>query len=157
MVQYTIPQSPEDVLITVSGRDSAKAREKAMDQLLEMMGDGRLTTDLNDGFTPKDFIEVKEHNTEPTAEENAIVDAVQVLSNLANLKIKVQGSRSEALKVRELVDLLFTDDVINDEQLEELKSGFKVLKTFAQSNLRYRDARANAEDARQVLDAALGK
>lgn len=157
MVQYTIPQSPEDVLITVSGRDSAKAREKAMDQLLEMMGNGELTADLDDGFTPKDFIEVKEHKTEPTPEENAVVDAVQVLSNLANLKVKVQGSRSEALKVRELVDLLFTDDVITDEQLEELKNGFKVLKTFAQSNLRYRDARANAEDARKVLDAALGK
>ena len=157
MVQYTIPQSPEDVLITVSGRDSAKAREKAMDQLLEMMGDGTLTADLDDGFTPKDFIEVKEQKTEPTAEENAIVDAVQVLSNLANLKVKVQGSRSEALKVRKLVDLLFTDDVINDEQLEELKSGFKVLKTFAQSNLRYRDARENAEEARKILDSALGK
>ncbi|MEM6254299.1 MAG: hypothetical protein AAF821_15385 [Cyanobacteria bacterium P01_D01_bin.156] len=156
MVQYTIPQSPEDVLITVSGRDSAKAREKAMDQLLEMMGNGELAADLDDGFTPKDFIEVKEHQTEPTAEENAVVDAVQVLSNLANLKIKVQGSRSEALKVRELVDLLFTDDVITDEQLDELKSGFKVLKTFAQSNLRYKDARENAEEARQVLDAALG-
>ena len=157
MVQYTIPQSPEDVLITVSGRDSAKAREKAMDQLLEMMGDGTLTADLDDGFTPKDFIEVKEQKTEPTPEENAVVDAVQVLSNLANLKVKVQGSRSEALKVRELVDLLFTDDVISDEQLEELKSGFKVLKTFAQSNLRYRDAREDAKEARKVLDAALGK
>lgn len=157
MVQYTIPQSPEDVLITISGRDSAKAREKAMDQLLEMMGNGELTADLDDGFTPKDFIEVKEHSTEPTAAENQVVDAVQVLSNLANLKMKVQGSRSEALKVRDLVDLLFTDDVIDEEQLDELKSGFKVLKTFAQSNLRYRDARANAEDARQVLDSALGK
>ncbi|MBE9066686.1 hypothetical protein IQ260_08470 [Leptolyngbya cf. ectocarpi LEGE 11479] len=157
MVQYTIPQSPEDVLITISGRDSAKAREKAMDQLLEMMGNGELAADLDDGFTPKDFIEVKEHKTEPTAEENEVVDAVQVLSNLANLKMKVQGSRSEALKVRDLVDLLFTDDVIDEEQLEELKSGFKVLKTFAQSNLRYRDARANAEDARKILDSALGK
>ncbi|MEA5465605.1 hypothetical protein [Leptothoe sp. PORK10 BA2] len=156
MVQYTIPQSPEDVLITVAGRDSAKAREKAMDQLLEMMGNGELAADLDDGFTPKDFIEVKEHDTEPTAEENAIVEAVQVLSNLANLKMKVQGSRSEALKVRDLVDLLFTDDVIEEEQLEELKNGFKVLKTFAQSNLRYRDARASAEDARKVLDSALG-
>ncbi|MGD1853027.1 MAG: hypothetical protein ACFB2W_02145 [Leptolyngbyaceae cyanobacterium] len=157
MVQYTIPQSPEDVLITISGRDSAKACEKAMDQLLEMMSDGELTADLDDGFTPKDFIEVKEHKTEPTPEENAVVDAVQVLSNLANLKVKVQSSRSEALQVRELVDLLFTDDVIEEEQLEELKSGFKVLKTFAQSNLRYRDARENAKEARQVLDAALGK
>ena len=44
-----------------------------MDQLLEMMGDGKLAADLDDGFTPKDFIEVKEQKTEPTAEENAIV------------------------------------------------------------------------------------
>ncbi|MBX2866099.1 MAG: hypothetical protein KTR27_21305 [Leptolyngbyaceae cyanobacterium MAG.088] len=157
MVQYTIPQSPEEVLITISGRDSAKAREKAMDQLLEMMGNDELSADLDDGFTPKDFIEVKEHKTEPTAEENAVVEAVQVLSSLANLKVKVQGSRNEALQVRELVDLLFTDDVIEEDQLEELKNGFKVLKTFAQNNLRYRDARDNAEDARKVLDSALGK
>lgn len=157
MVQYTIPQSPEEVLIQVSGRDSAKAREKAMDQLMELMGEDRLSVDLDDGFTPKDFIEVKEQKTEPSAEENAVVDAVQTLSNLANLKMKVQSSKTEALEVRELVDLLFTDDAISEEQLESLKTGFKTLKTFAQNNLRYRDARADAEEARNTLDRALGK
>ncbi|MEM9161884.1 MAG: hypothetical protein AAGC54_02290 [Cyanobacteria bacterium P01_F01_bin.4] len=156
MVQYTLAQSPE-VLIDIPGRDSAKAREKAMDQLMELMSDGKLPTELSDGFNPKEFIEVKEIKQEPSAEENAVVEAVQTLSNLANLKMKVQGSREEAIKVRKLVDLLFTDDTIDDEQIEDLKSGFKVLKTFAQTNLRYKDARSHAESARKVLDNALGK
>ncbi len=154
MVQYTLAQSPE-VFIDVPGRDSNKAREKAMDQLVSLMDDGDLPTELDDGFNPKDFIEVKEPKTDPSAEENAVVEAVQTLSNLAKLKVKVQGSRAEALKVRELVDLLFTDEVIEEEQIEELNSGFKTLKTFAQTNLRYRDAKDEAESARETLDAAL--
>ena len=156
MVQYTLAQSPE-VLINIPGKDSNKAREKAMDQLLELMNDGKLPTELDDGFNPQEFIEVKEPKSEPTSAENAVVDAVQVLSNLANLKMKVQGSREDALHVRGLVDLLFTDEHISDEQIEELKNGFKVLKTFAQTNLKYRDARGQAESAREVLDDALGK
>ncbi|MEM9946975.1 MAG: hypothetical protein AAF810_13035 [Cyanobacteria bacterium P01_D01_bin.36] len=154
MVQYTLAQSPE-VLIDVAGRDSNKAREKAMDQLMSLMDDGKLPTELDDGFNPKEFIEVKEPKNEPSAEENAVVGAVQTLSNLAKLKIKVQGSREEALKVRELVDLLFTDDFIEEEQIEELNSGFKTLKIFAQTNLKYRDAKDDAEEAREVLDNAL--
>ncbi|MEM9090486.1 MAG: hypothetical protein AAGC93_17270 [Cyanobacteria bacterium P01_F01_bin.53] len=155
MVQYTLAQSPE-VLIDVSGRDSSKAREKAMDQLMALMDEDKLPTELDDGFNPKDFIEVKEPaKQDPTDEENAVVAAVQTLSNLSKLKVKVQGSREEALKVRELIDLLFTDDFIEEEQIEELNSGFKTLKTFAQTNLKYRDAKDDAESAREVLDNAL--
>ena len=154
MVQYTLAQSPE-VLIDVPGRDSNKAREKAMDQLMTLMDDGELPTELDDGFNPKEFIEVKEPKNEPSAEENAVVDAVQILSQLAKLKVKVQGSREDALKVRELIDLLFTDDFIEEEQIEELNSGFKTLKTFAQTNLKYRDAKDDAEEAREILDNAL--
>ncbi|NJM98883.1 MAG: hypothetical protein HC800_18560 [Phormidesmis sp. RL_2_1] len=154
MVQYTLAQSPE-VLIDVAGRDSNKAREKAMDQLMTLMDDDKLPTALDDGFNPKDFIEVKEQQQEPSDEENAVVEAVQTLSNLSKLKIKVQGSREEALKVRELIDLLFTDEVIEEAQIEELNNGFKTLKTFAQTNLRYRDAKDDAEAARELLDTAL--
>jgi soluble cytochrome b562 len=88
-------------------------------------------------------------------EEDAVTQAVQVLSNLANLKLKVQASRSEAMKVRAKIDTLFTDEVVDEEEINELKEGFKVLKTFAQANLRYREARAQAEEARTVLDRAL--
>jgi len=156
MVQYTLVQST-NIILNVPGKDSRKARDKAMDQLVELMDEGELPIDLADGFGPHQFIEVTAPNYESDtqSQEDAIVDAVQVLSHLATLKVKVQASRDDALGVRELVDVLFTDEPIDDEQVQQLKDGFKTLKSFAQSNLKYREAKAHAELARQVLDEAL--
>ena len=154
MVQYTLVQSPE-VILTVPGKDSAKARDKAMDQLMELMDAGKLPTDLSDGFGPDQFIEVKEQPTSPSPEEDAVTQAVQVLSNLANLKLKVQESRTEALQIHAKLDVLFSDEPVSEEEVATLKEGFKVLKTYAQANLRYREARSQAEQARAVLDQAL--
>ncbi len=156
MVQYTLAQSPE-ILISVSGKDSPKDREAAMDQLVDLMDSGQLPTTLADGFGPHQFIAVKTPAPTPELqqEEDAVVEAVQVLSHLASLKVKTQESREEALQVRQLVDLLFTDEPMAPEQLDRLKDGFKVLKTFAQNNVKFREARTQAEAARQVLDAAL--
>jgi LPS O-antigen subunit length determinant protein (WzzB/FepE family) len=154
MVQYTLAQSPE-LILTVPGKDSAKAREKAMDQLMEQMEAGNLTTDLEEGFGPKQLIEVKEQPIDNANDEDAITQAVQVLSNLATLKLKVQESRTEALEVRKAVDVLFTEQSVSEEEITRLKEGFKVLKNFAQANLRFHEARTKAEQARQVLDQAL--
>jgi len=156
MVQYTLAQSP-DVVLTVPGKDSYKAREKAMDQLMTMLDDGELTTSLADGFSAQQLVEVQPLPPSKTAQqqEEAVVQAIQVLNQLATLKVKVQESRDEALKVRTLVDLLFTDEPITEAQLTELKEGFKVLKSFAQGNLRFREARGQAEAARHLLDEAL--
>lgn len=154
MVQYTLAQSPE-IILTVPGKDSLKAREKAMDQLMELMDAGKLPTDLEDGFGPQQFIEVKEPPTDTASDEDAVTQAVQILSNLATLKLKVQESRTEALDVRAQVDILFSDKSVSEEEIARLKEGFKILKTFAQANLRYQEARSKAEDARAVLDKAL--
>ena len=156
MVQYTLAQSP-DVVLTVPGKDSNKAREKALDQLMTMLDDGDLTTSLADGFSAQQLVEVQPLPPSETAQqqEEAVVQAIQVLNQLATLKVKVQESRDEALKVRTLVDLLFTDEPITETQLAELKEGFKVLKSFAQGNLRFREARGQAEEARRMLDDAL--
>jgi RecA/RadA recombinase len=154
MVQYTLAQSPE-VILTVPGKDSAKAREKAMDQLMELMDDGKLPTDLTDGFSPKQFIEVKDPGTIAAGDDDSLNQAVQILSSLATLKLKAQESRTEALQVREQIDILFSDDLVSEEEVIQLKDGFKVLKAYAQVNLRYREARAQAEAARVVLDQAL--
>lgn len=153
MVQYTLAQSPE-VILTVSGKDSTKAREKAMDQLMELMDTGELPTDLTEGFSPQQFIEVKEPIAD-ASNEDAITQAVQVLSNLATLKLKVQESRAEALEVRAAVDILFTDKLVSEDEITHLKEGFKTLKTFAQANMRYQEARSKALQARTVLDQAL--
>lgn len=154
MVQYTLAQSPE-IILSVPGKDSTKAREKAMDQLIELMDDGKLPTDLSEGFGPQQFIEVKEPAPLASSDEDSINQAVQTLSNLATLKMKVQESRAEALKIRSQVDILFTDEAVSEEEIAQLKEGFKVLKSFAQANLRYRDAKSQAEDARAILDRAL--
>lgn len=154
MVQYTLAQSPETIF-TIPGKDSAKARERAMDQLIELMDAGELSTELADGFSPQQFIEVKEPTTLNIQDDDAITQAVQILSNLANLKLKLQESRSEAMQVRTKLDVLFTDEPVSEEEVTSLKEGFKVLKTYAQANLRYREARSQAEQARTVLDQAL--
>jgi LPS O-antigen subunit length determinant protein (WzzB/FepE family) len=154
MVQYTLAQSPE-ILLTVPGKDSAKAREKAMDQLVQLMEEGKLPTELEEGFGPGQLIEVKETSIDTSTDEDTITQAVQVLSNLASLKLKVQESRSEALDIRKSVDILFSDQPVSEEEIARLKEGFKVLKNFAQANLRYQEARSKAEHARQVLDQAL--
>lgn len=155
MVQYTLAQSPE-IILTVPGKDSPKAREKAMDQLMELMDEGKLPTDLADGFGPQNFIEVKDPSAiAVSGDEDAINQAVQILSSLATLKLKAQESRTEALEVRKLIDVLFTDEPVSEEEINRLKEGFKVLKNYAQTNLRFREARAQAEQARIVLDQAL--
>jgi hypothetical protein len=154
MVQYSLAQSPETIF-TIPGKDSAKAREKAMDQLMEMMDAGSLPTELIDGFSPQQFIEVKDPATSPSQDEDAITHAVQILSNLATLKLKLQDSRTEALQIRAKIDVLFSDEPISEEEITSLKDGFKVLKTYALGNLRYREARTQAEQARIVLDHAL--
>lgn len=155
MVRYTLVQSPE-IILTVPGKDSNKAREKAMDKLMEIMEAGDLPTELEEGFGPQQLIEVKEPSMDTAnGHEDKIIEAVQLLSNLATLKLKVQDTRTEALEVRKLVDVLFSDESVSEEEISSLKEGFKVLKNFAQANLRYKDAREKAEQAREVLDQAL--
>jgi hypothetical protein len=153
MVRYTFAQSPE-VILTVAGKDSPKARDKAMSELMELMDSGKLDTDLADGFSPDQFIEVKELAM-PEEREDPITQAVQVLNNLATLKIKIQELRSDAMHVRSQIDILFTDEIVSEEQINSIKEGFKILKSFAQLNMKFLDARSQAENARQVLDEAL--
>ncbi|MBD2460016.1 hypothetical protein H6G89_03065 [Oscillatoria sp. FACHB-1407] len=154
MVQYTLAQSPE-IILTVPGKDSSKARDKAMDQLIELMEAGKLPTDLSEGFGPHQFIEVKEPTITVTDDEEAVTQAVQVITHLTTLKQKVQASRAEAMKIRAQIDPLFTDEDVDDEELTQLRDNLKVLKTFAQLNLRYREARTQAVQARSILDQAL--
>lgn len=153
MARYTLAQSPE-IILTVAGKDSPKAREKAMVELMELMDSGKLDTDLADGFSPDQFIEVRELSMSEDRED-PITQAVQVLNNLATLKIKIQELRSDAMQVRSQIDILFSDEIVSEEQINSIKEGFKTLKSFAQLNMRFLDARSQAENARQVLDEAL--
>jgi hypothetical protein len=159
MVKYTLKEDPE-VVIEVSGKDSAKSRDKAMDKLMKLLNEEQLNTNLEDGFGPDDFIEVRENyasnsSSSSSSDDDEIVEAVQILNNFATLKLKTQESKQEALEIRALVDMLFSDDPIAEAEVTQLKEGFKVLKTFAQANIKYREAKSQAETARKTLDRAL--
>jgi len=155
MVKYTLKEEPEAV-IEIPGKNSQKTREKAMLQLMELMDAGQLKTSLDKGFSPSDFIEVQENShPELTPQEDEVVQAVQILNRLATLKLKMQEMQQNALEIRTIVDLLFSDDPISEEDVLQLKEGFKLLKKFAQANIQYREARTQAETARAILDQAL--
>lgn len=159
MPRYTLPENPEVILEIPGTRDTVKSREKAMDQLVELMDEEKLGADLPNGFSPDRFVIVSEELPDLAQAENnnqdEITKAVQILSTLASLKAKLQETRTEALAVRSQIDILFSDAPASAEQLSELKNGFRILKTFAGLNERYRAARAQAEAARQILDKAL--
>jgi hypothetical protein len=155
MVKYTLKEDPE-VVIEVPGKDSAKSRDKAMDKLMKLLNEEQLNTNLEDGFGPDEFIEIRETaQGSSSQDDDEIVEAVQILNTFATLKLKTQESKQEALDIRALVDLLFSDDLISEDDVTKLKDGFKVLKTFAQANIKYREAKAQAETARVTLDRAL--
>ena len=59
------------------------------------------------------------------------------------------------MEIRQAVDVLFSDNIVTEAEITRLKEGFKVLKNYAQANLRYQEARAKAEQARTILDEAL--
>ncbi|MCL2926308.1 MAG: hypothetical protein MGF17_17300 [Trichodesmium sp. MAG_R04] len=157
MVSYTLPQNP-DIIITVRGKNSERARQKAMDKLVEMMDSGEILTELENGFSPEQFIEAKESKELKeiiSEEEDAVAQAVQILSDFAALKIKVVESREEALKIFSAIKVLFTDQAVTVEEIANLRDGFKILKTFAVANLRYKEARDKAEKARVLLNEVL--
>ena len=155
MVQYTLAEHPE-VIIAIEGKDSKKSREKAMNQLMEMLDNDQLPSNLPNGFAAEQFIEVKANpSAEPSPEEDEVSQAIQLLSNLASLKLKTQELKQEAIKIRQHVDILFEDAPITEADVASLKEGFKLLKTFAQFNLRFRQAKEQAESARRTLDQAL--
>ncbi|GEM_PF-1461333 len=91
-----------------------------------------------------------------TAEEE-ITQAIQVLSNLATLKLKTQESKDQSVEVLRKIESLFKlEEPISPQDLEELKTGFKTLNKFALAVNQYYEIKTKAEAAKQVLDAILG-
>lgn len=108
-----------------------------MDQLIELMDAGKAPTDLLEGLGTQELIEIKKPEIIITTNEDAVTQAVQLLNSLATLKLKVQELHKEALQVRGQIDILFSDESVSNDEIAQLKEGFKVLKAFAQANLRY--------------------
>jgi 3-oxoacyl-ACP reductase-like protein len=93
----------------------------------------------------------------PQTAEEEITQAIQVLSNLATLKLKTQESKDQSLEVLRKIESLFKlEEPISPQDLDELKSGFKTLNKFALAVNQYYETKTKAEEAKKVLDAILG-
>lgn len=153
MVQYTFPHCPE-IVITLSGKDSVKARCAALKQAVHLINTGEIELCLPNGFSIFQLVEISKSDL-MAKNEDQVIKAVKILHKLIVSKQEVQKIREEALRVRNQIDDLFTDNKLEDKEFNELKTGLKVIEDFAKANLRYKEALSEAERARSVLDEAL--
>jgi soluble cytochrome b562 len=159
MVAYTLPERP-DLIFSVRGKDSEKARQQAMEQLHHRIESEEIPADaFPNGVDPSDFIEVDSSKTSQpqTADDNnEVLQAVQTLSNLALLKIDLEKDRQAALEVYDVINqLLFGSEPVEEEEIDSLKQGFKTLKVFAQNHIKLQSSLPQAEAARDLLNQAL--
>lgn len=161
MATYTLAEAPE-VKVSVRGKDSTATRQKAIDKIAEMLESGELSTELPNNLSAEQLILTEAPPTttdsEDDEEKDPLVMAVRELTKFSPLKIKTQRLKQVALQSRRNIDVLFTDEPIEQDldQLEEmLKGNFKTLKEFAVSLVEYRKAKQGADEALFILDEAL--
>lgn len=159
MVAYTLPERP-DLIFSIRGKDSEKARQQAMEQLHHRIESEEIPADaFPNGVDPSDFIEVdssKMNQPQAADENNEVLQAVQTLSNLALLKIDLEKDRQAALEVYDVINrLLFGSEPVEEAEIDSLKQGFKTLKVFAQNHIKLQSSLPQAEAARDLLNQAL--
>lgn len=161
MATYTLAEALE-VKVSVRGKDSTATRQKAIDKIAEMLESGELSTELPNNLSAEQLILTEAPPTttdsEDDEEKDPLVMAVRELTKFSPLKIKTQRLKQVALQARRNIDVLFTDEPIEQDldQVEEmLKGNFKTLKEFAVSLVEYRKAKQGADEALFILDEAL--
>jgi len=70
-------------------------------------------------------------------------------------KQKVQELYEPAIEARQQTDALFESRKISVEEFQKIEEGLKIIKEFAQANLRYKEALPESENARLLIDKAL--
>lgn len=153
MPQYTLPQCPE-LSFQVVGKDSDNARYKVLKQIVKSINDGQLKIKLPEGFSTWELIEITEKDL-MAKDEDKIIEAVKVLNKLSSSKQKTQELHGQALKAQSHLDALFGNKFLTEEEYKNIEEGLKVIKEFAQANLRYKEAIPDAKKARLLLDEAL--
>lgn len=153
MAQYTLPQCPE-LSFQVAGKESDRARYEALKQIVKSINSGKLKIELPEGFSTCELIEITEQDLMAEGEDK-IIEAVKALNKLSSSKQKVQELHEQALKASLHLDALFSNRSLTEEEYKNIEEGLKIIKDFAQANLRYKQVLPDAEKARSLLDEAL--
>lgn len=153
MPLYTTPQYPEFIFnVRSSNRD--KATFQALQQLVDLINQGTLDSGKSKRFNSKSFIGLTEKDL-MAHNEDKLIDAVKVLSKLATSRQVVQDLHEKSLEAYRYIDILFRKDKISKEDFQIIQDSLKVIKEFGLANLRYKEARIDAEEARLIVDQAL--
>jgi hypothetical protein len=160
MVSYALKQAPE-IILEVSGRDSRKQRQQALDQLIDKVNeDEKLRSKLADGAGHDDLIVVTDqvpvttNDSDTTVEE--VKQLVQAIVSYGFMRVKLEQDRREAASVlKELEAILDPETELTEEQLADLKKKSKLLISYAETKASFSDVRANAEQSQVKLEKIL--
>lgn len=160
MATYTLAEVPE-VTVSVRGKDSPIIRQKALDQIADMLESGELLTELPKELSIEQLVLTDSAKTTDTEsdEEQPLEMALRELQKFLFLKLRTQRLKQSATVARQNMANLLSEETLEqdlDEAEETIKGHFKTLKDFVGVLREYRQSKPRAESALIVLDEALG-
>lgn len=160
MATYTLAEVPE-VTVSVRGKDSPIIRQKALDQIADMLESGELLTELPKDLSIEQLVLTDSAKTTDTEsdEEQPLEMALRELQKFLFLKLRTQRLKQSATIARQNMANLLSEETLEqdlDEAEETIKGHFKTLKDFVGVLREYRQSKPRAESALIVLDEALG-
>jgi len=151
--KYTSAKFPER-LLKVNCKNKYRAPFHALQQIVALTRTGELCAEDFDGFSSRQLIEITDKDL-MAKNENELVKAVKTLVKLSEAIKKRQEKEDDVLDSYHYISLLFSNKRLSLNDFENIKSSLETVKIFAQANMRYKEALADAEEARLIIDQAL--
>lgn len=161
MIYYTVPEHADSLLVEVDGRkDTAAAREKALRKILTIMenddDDTLKPESFPNGLSPDQLVVVDppDGQLDGAGEGLAAIEvAAAEIAQFGMMRVKLQEQQTEARPLLSLIEALFQEDPLTEEQMVEAKSKkfAKNLQSLAKTKVEYDAFRDQAEEAWVVL------
>ncbi len=153
MSYYVAPPQPE-YLFHRKSKNERDARFIAAKELASLVNDKSLELKMPNGFSTRQFIEIKEENLMPRNKEE-IFTAVEILAKLSDSKRKVQNLHGQSLEACKNINLLFDEKLLIEDDFNEIKKSLKLIKDYAVAVSAYKEALPEAEKAKRCLEEIL--
>jgi hypothetical protein len=149
MPYYAAPQCPEYLFFS-SIINKRKSRYRVAEDLSLLVNEGSINVKMPNNFSTKKFIEITEEDL-MSQEEEKISQAVKTLSKLSISKQKSQDLYRQSQKASANIKNLFEERLLTDEEFQEIKDSIKIIEVYAKSVSAYKEALAEAQNAKDFL------
>jgi hypothetical protein len=167
-IQYTTEELKElGLFVEILGRtDNARIRKMALEEIQRRMDDPEDTSlsaeSFPDGLRAENLIIVEpllmnDESEKPEEEEPEIIQAVKAIAALASLRVPLDEAHQQALKLRPLIEALFSPEPLTPEQMQQAtdKNFAKILIKFAETKVTHDKFLPIAQEAWTILAPAL--